>query len=255
MSRENSEDHYKQVAEELQAGTYDQDLWENAYNESNGDEARAMLKYKMLRVKRLSGKEDAQQKVLNTSSINPASEFERIETQPPVHQQKNLRSFLIVTFLYCCLYFGLSYVSWVLNANLNIAAQQEQKIREAVIGNSQQLINEWQKLRHSRSFKQLNKNEKKQLEEQYAQKMLKAREAVNNLEPPDQTSQRIAAEFGMISLILLVQIASLFVVWKFSGHLKLGCVTTFFLLIIPVFGWIALIYLGFKNNCREDPSY
>jgi len=80
MTRGTSEDHYKQVAEELQSGVYDQDLWDRAYHESDGDETRALFKYKMLRVKRLSGNEETEEAPLNTIAN------QEMEAEPPKSQ-------------------------------------------------------------------------------------------------------------------------------------------------------------------------
>lgn len=263
MNRGDKEGFYKQVTEELQLGRYDLDLWEMALAESGNDENIALVKYKLLRVRRLSGEKivkeeprSAEAEVKIEATPDPIQ-----EPQPEVVASAKLTknghtrtSYIMTTVFYFLLVLGIGYVNKVMALNEKVSNDRYRELLQVANKQYNEIRDEWHRLAKSRDFKKLPAREQDRINKQYDAKLLSARVAMS--EGPhsqNKMQERWQAHFGMMAATLLCQIGIWISVLNLSNHLKLGCLTTFLMIAIPIIGWFMLFYVGYKN-CQEIPD-
>lgn len=264
MNRGNPEDVYKQVSEEIASGTYDQDLWEIALSDAGGDENIALVRYKLFRVRRLSGQEipteekeapqQPEEEQKHDSFSDPAneanpSEFPKSEAKKPIAMSKG--SYIMTIFFYLILIFGFGYVNKTLDITQKIAQDRSMEIRK--VGNIEynNVRNEWTKLSKSKEYKRMSEQEKKKKLEHYDAKLLAARIKMSGGPEADQKMREDMHSQLRAAIATLFCLVGMWVsVFNLAKHLKMGCFTTVLLVGIPIIGWAGLLYVAYKN-CQE----
>lgn len=260
MNRENQEGFYKQVTEELQLGRYDMDIWEMALAESGNDENIALIKYKLLRVRRLSGerivKEDpkpVKAEVKTEAAPEPIPEIQS-EAPTPINSMKNSHtrtSYIMTTLFYFLMILGIGYVNKVMALNEKVANERYRELLQVANNQYNETQNEWHRLSKSKEFKKLSVREQGKIQKQYDAKLRSTTAAMTGGPNSEQKMQeRWQAHFGMMAATLLCQIGIWISIFNLSNHLKLGCLSTFIMIAIPIVGWFMLFYVGYKN-CQE----
>lgn len=260
MNRGDKEGFYKQVTEELQLGRYDLDLWEMALAESGNDENIALVKYKLLRVKRLSGErivkeepQPAEAEVKIEVAPDPIQ-----EPQPEVAASTKLTknghtrgSYIMTTIFYFLLILVIGYVNKTLTLNEKIANDHSRELLKVANNQYNEIRNEWHKLVKSRDFKKLPAGEQDRINKQYDAKLLAARVAMSGGPDAERRMRETwNAQTRALIATLLCQIGIWISIFNLSNHLKIGCLTTFIMIAIPIIGWFMLFYVGYKN-CQE----
>ncbi|GAB1353178.1 hypothetical protein MASR1M12_19120 [Erysipelotrichia bacterium] len=261
MNRGDQESVYKQVTEELQLGKYDLDIWEIALAESGNDENIALVKYKLLRVRRLLGERIAKEepRPAETEAKIEAAPDPIQESQPEVAASTKLTknghtrgSYIMTTVFYFLLILVIGYVNKTLTLNEKVANDHSRELAQFANNQYNEIRNEWHKLVKSRDFKKLPAREQDRINKQYDAKLLAARVAMTGGPDSDRRMRETwNAQTRVFIATLICQIGLWFSIFKLAGHLKLGCLTTVLLVAIPIVGWIGIFYVACQN-CRYD---
>lgn len=258
------EDYYKQVSEELANGLYDQDLWQAALSEAGDDVNIATARYKLFRIRRLSGQEipvseNEEEAEQGNFAGSPASQaFPSIPAvdDPPEQSKKSPVAHILTTVFYLLAILGLGYVNQALGLSIKISQEPVSTSQISSDEYNREVNNvrsEWSTLSKSKEFKRLSASEQKKLLRQYDERLHVLNRQIS-LFPSPQESQKMRERFdattrSVISAYLCL-IGILILTFKLSGHLKLGCLTTVILVVIPIIGWLGLLYIAIRN-CQQ----
>lgn len=157
----------------------------------------------------------------------------------------------MTTVFYFLLILVIGYVNKTLTLNEKVANDHSRELAQFANNQYNEIRNEWHRLVKSRDFKKLPAREQDRINKQYDAKLLAARVAMSG-GPDAERRMREAwsAQTRAFIATLFCQIGIWISVFNLSNHLKLGCLTTFLMIAIPIIGWFMLFYVGYKN-CQE----